>query len=431
MADMESMLNRWQSAGVIDAQAAERIRAWEAGQKRPDGGKRSAAGLAWQGVVALILGGILLGTGVILFVSAHWDEIGPGSRFALVVGMVAVFHLAGAMVRDRFQAMSTTLHALGTVATGAAIALVGQIFNIEEHWPAAVLLWGVAALAGWALLQDQAQHVLTLLVFPAWIFCELEFSTERHIGQGATLGRFLLVWAVFYLTMLLGSKRRAVQAILFAAAAIAVPFGVGMMAEGWSSYGAEPSISFATRFWAWTVIAAVPLAIAAFKGHWGLIPPVAAIVTSIALPWCERIRTVRDTYGRVEFTYSEPNLAAHALVAGFAVFIIFWGMRQTSRALVNLGTVYFAIAVAWFYYIREEDNARGGQLILAGAQSPCDQMRLGAPVYFYLSEHAKSPLPLAAGAELWIEVTVPPKGPPRPLQLAFKQNGVWEPLVFE
>ena len=82
-------------------------------------------------------------------------------------------------------------------------------------------------------------------------------------------------------------------------------------------------------------------------------------------------------------------------------------------------------------YIREEDNARGGQLILAGAQSPCDQMRLGAPVYFYLSEHAKSPLPLPAGAELWIEVTVPPKGPPRPLHLALKQNGVWEPLVFE
>ncbi|HSM79094.1 MAG TPA: hypothetical protein VLT57_15760, partial [Bryobacteraceae bacterium] len=47
---------------------------------------------------------------------------------------------------------------------------------------------------------------------------------------------------------------------------------------------------------------------------------------------------------------SEPNLAAYALVAAFAVFIIAWGMRQTSRALVNLGTVYFAIALAWFYF---------------------------------------------------------------------------------
>src|SRR5208283_3048759 len=30
--------------------------------------------------------------------------------------------------------------------------------------------------------------------------------------------------------------------------------------------------------------------------------------------------------------------------------------------------------------------------------------------------------------ELWIEVTVPPQGPPRPLQMAVKDNGVWKPL---
>ncbi len=45
-----------------------------------------------------------------------------------------------------------------------------------------------------------------------------------------------------------------------------------------------------------------------------------------------------------------PNLLAHALVAAFTVFIIWWGVRQVSRALVNLGIVGFAIAVSWFYF---------------------------------------------------------------------------------
>ena len=36
--------------------------------------------MRWQGMVALILGAILLACGVALFVSAHWDEIGPGAR---------------------------------------------------------------------------------------------------------------------------------------------------------------------------------------------------------------------------------------------------------------------------------------------------------------------------------------------------------------
>ena len=34
--------------------------------------------LALAGMVALILGAILLACGVVLFVSAHWDQIGPG-----------------------------------------------------------------------------------------------------------------------------------------------------------------------------------------------------------------------------------------------------------------------------------------------------------------------------------------------------------------
>jgi uncharacterized membrane protein len=341
MPDIESMLNRWQSAGVLDGAAAERIRAWEAGQEKP-------AGLKWQGAVALILGGILLATGVILFVSAHWDEISPGARFALVVTMVTVFHLAGGMVRDRFRALSATLHAVGTIATGSAIALVGQIFNIEEHWPAAILLWAIAALAAWAMLHDQPQQILTVLLFPAWIFCELEFYTEQHIGQAPYLGRFLFVWAIFYLAMILGSRRRALHGILFAAAAMAAIAGVVLMNEGWSSYGAQTFIPFGTRFWAWMAIAAAPLIIAAFRGHWGLIPPATAIVAAIALPWCQRAVRYDSVSGN--YTVSQPNLAAHALVAAFAVFTIAWGMRQASRSLVNLGIVYFAVAVGWFYF---------------------------------------------------------------------------------
>jgi hypothetical protein len=45
--------------------------------------------------------------------------------------------------------------------------------------------------------------------------------------------------------------------------------------------------------------------------------------------------------------------------------------------------------------------------------------------------NATDPTVLKRGQELWIEVTVPSKGPPRPLQLAVKDNGVWKPLAFQ
>jgi len=78
--------------------------------------------------------------------------------------------------------------------------------------------------------------------------------------------------------------------------------------------------------------------------------------------------------------------------------------------------------------IEGDESGRAGEEVSAVPGAPCDQMRLTTPTDFYIAEHAASPLPLKPGQELWIEVTVPPKGPPRPLQMAVKDNGVWKPL---
>jgi hypothetical protein len=72
-----------------------------------------------------------------------------------------------------------------------------------------------------------------------------------------------------------------------------------------------------------------------------------------------------------------------------------------------------------------------GEMIVALPAASCDEMRLSRPVNFYITQHAVDPTSLKPGQELWIEVTVPPKGPPRPIQLALKDNGAWKPLVLE
>ena len=77
-----------------------------------------------------------------------------------------------------------------------------------------------------------------------------------------------------------------------------------------------------------------------------------------------------------------------------------------------------------------QEDANVGEEISAAPGAPCNQMQLSEPVDFYIADTAKSPLPLQPNQELWIEVTVPPTGPPRPLQLALKDNGVWKPLDF-
>jgi hypothetical protein len=81
--------------------------------------------------------------------------------------------------------------------------------------------------------------------------------------------------------------------------------------------------------------------------------------------------------------------------------------------------------------IPEADQSSKGVNVTAWPDSSCDAMRLNEPVDFYIAEHAADPTRLQPGQELWMEVTVPPQGPPRPLQLALKDNGAWKPLAFQ
>ena len=77
------------------------------------------------------------------------------------------------------------------------------------------------------------------------------------------------------------------------------------------------------------------------------------------------------------------------------------------------------------------EDSTGGEEVVASAGASCNQMQLASPTDFFIADVARSPLPLKAGQQLWIEVTVPPKGPPRPIQLAIKDNGAWKPLELK
>jgi hypothetical protein len=50
------------------------------------------------------------------------------------------------------------------------------------------------------------------------------------------------------------------------------------------------------------------------------------------------------------------------------------------------------------------------------------------PIAFFIPEHIPDPSVRPSGEELWAEVTVPPRGPPRPIRLAARRNGTLTPL---
>jgi hypothetical protein len=50
---------------------------------------------------------------------------------------------------------------------------------------------------------------------------------------------------------------------------------------------------------------------------------------------------------------------------------------------------------------------------------------------YFIPEHIPDPSRRPAGEELWIEATIPRKGPPRPIRLGVKKDGVLTPLAID
>jgi uncharacterized membrane protein len=341
MESWEQHLLRWETSGVVDEATGQRIRAFEAEQVSPVRHR-------WQVVVALILGGILLGAGVLLFVAAHWDEVSPSERFLLVLVVLAALHLGAVFSGKRFPAMATVLHGVGTVGAGAAIALVGQIFNMQEHWPAAILLWALCAAAGWRFLGDQFQQVCFLLLVPAWLISEWCYWASNFGGSDVYSARMIAVVGAVYLTAFIHSKRQAVFGILFGVAAVALVVAVGIISDGWRSWYAHPRLPLGLR------LAAMAVMLAAVAAGWlwerrSVVPVVAVIAMTYALPWL-RAMVHPDEYWRQPYQYEAPSVLAYVVVAATAIVFVWWGVRERSRAVVNFGIAAFALTVAWFYF---------------------------------------------------------------------------------
>ena len=356
-AHWERYLERWTTAGLIEPSTAERVRVYEAGQEKTQG-------LRWPVALAISLGGLLLGAGVLLFVAAHWDMLSPGARFGLVLLLVAIFHVAGAFTAERFSVLSTTLHAVGTISLGAGIFLAGQIFNLQEHWPGGLLLWALGAWVAYLLLHDWPQAALAALLTPMWLGGEWLVATGRWVWTDKILAEGILLLAITYLTALLPNRETPVRKALAWIGALAlIPSVLFVIVSGTHSDWRQFSSSGISRELGWTVALSLPLVLA-----W-MLRRRAAWMNLIAALWVVALGTTSLP--------SQPNesllrliwreLGPYALCALGSIGLIAWGLKEARKERINLGVAGFALTVLVFYFSNVMDKlGRSASLIGLG-----------------------------------------------------------------
>jgi hypothetical protein len=354
--DWAEPLARWAEAGVVDEATAQRIRLFEAGRTEP-------TGLRWPVWLALAFGALMLGAGVLLFVSAHWDSLSPAARFGLVLLLVAAFHAVAAAFAERLPAMAVALHAVGTVALGASIYLSGQIFNLDEHWPGGVMLWALGAAVAWAMLHEWPQLALIAVLAPAWLTSEWIAATEGpadfFASQVPAAGIFLLALAYF---SAVGpgpaNLNRRVLLWLGGLGLLAAGAMLALMSADWPR-GTASAASHSLLMAGWAAALGLPLLVAAWLRRGAAWPNAVAtcwVAVLVAAPLAGEVGPWR---------YLWWALGAAALAG--------WGVRDARYERVNMGAAGFALTVLTFYFStvmdklgRAQSLAGLGMLFLVG-----------------------------------------------------------------
>ena len=73
-------------------------------------------------------------------------------------------------------------------------------------------------------------------------------------------------------------------------------------------------------------------------------------------------------------------------------------------------------------------SPRAGGTLTLFADKPCDGATLSNEEMLFVPDRAQLPFPLPPGQELWVEVTLPQSGPPRPIQIALSGAGGFHPV---
>jgi uncharacterized membrane protein len=127
----EHFTRRWQRAGLIDADLATRIVAWEATHRRPV----FLWAVAGMGVLALALG-------IMAIVGANWETIPAWLKLAVDLGLNAACALAVFVFWRRdwpWRREPAALLLFGLVLSG--IALIGQVYQLQSAPWRALVLW--------------------------------------------------------------------------------------------------------------------------------------------------------------------------------------------------------------------------------------------------------------------------------------------------
>lgn len=348
---IERHLKRWQQEGLLTEEKVAELRA------------SLASGESARGIrIFAVIGAVLVGLGVILFVSSNWAGMGPAARITVLLAGFAVVVVGAVAAGRRDQPrMAEALWLLATLVFGANIFLIAQIFHQTLTYWQGTFRWMLGALVlGWALkskLQAAVAIPLGLLTLgwigggSSWFFGK---QMEFLFSDGG-LRPILPLIGVGLISLSLLSERTKSWAFLkdscfgWGLVLIALPVVISTASDevAEAMYSIEGTLKQFVILGVVALLLAAALTYGEFRSRISR-PILVATAAFFALmlvpvagePW------VAATVGGLHLPFAGYVLAVFAL----ALLTIWTGVRASNRRLLNAGMFSSAVLIFIQYY---------------------------------------------------------------------------------
>ena len=353
-------LGRWERDGIITGEQGRAILDSYPPSKLTPTGVRARGRL----VTGLsVVGSVLVGLGVILFFATNWDGIDRGTKLGVILAATIAAYSLGYYLRYHrgYQRVGGAVILLGCLVYGAAVHLVGQVYNVELNDPDLMLFWFLGVIPLVYIVRSQPIQFLGVVLFLATVGFRLGDWLEA-----VSRGDMLLGAALFLILGLMLLALGRIKEELRLLRPLAEVFQLGGLL---TALGALYVLSFKDVYWSFEKGTYIQGEVAV--GYWVLAAAggALALVLTAATAWLRWRRADKVDVNLTEGTATAVLLAAayivatvdaggdvlyavvfNALLALSLLGVLVTGYLRGRETWVNIGLAFISLTVISRYF---------------------------------------------------------------------------------
>jgi len=306
-----------------------------------------------------ILGSILIGVGIILFIGANWSEIPKWGKLFIIFSSMLASNGLGFYLRyekENYPKTGASLILLGSLIFGAGIFLIAQIYHITVHYPNGPLMWGLGVLPIAYLLRFKTILSLAIIVLLIWLGMEsslrISYLPDNFVITLVTLFFMagITLWGIGLMHRAFKSFRTISSPYIIIGVLVTFSAGYIMTFDVFKeTIGASGLSMFYLGLVGLFLISGILYLLSAEKEK-GWLPEIISLSLLMALFVLLSLSYKKISYQAYDSAVNVITLTSNLIFALEIIGIIFLGYIRRNTTYINIGLLFFVLDVIARYF---------------------------------------------------------------------------------